>query len=44
LFAGVRPLVEEFPLEAAGVAYEQMINSTVRFRAIVCPTPPPVAK
>ena len=29
LFAGVRPIVEEFPLERAGEAYEKMMSSTV---------------
>ena len=38
LFAGVRPIVEEFPLERAGEAYEKMMSSTVHFRAVLCPT------
>ena len=44
LFAGVRPIVEEFPLERAGEAYEKMMSSTVHFRAVLCPTLAPTAK
>ena len=44
LFAGVRPIVEEFPLERAGEAYEKMMSSTVHFRAVLCPTLAPKAK
>jgi len=42
--AGVRPIVEEFPLEHAGETYEKMMSSTVHFRAVLCPTLAPTAK
>jgi len=32
---GVRPLIETFPLDRAGEAYERMINGRVRFRAVL---------
>src|SRR6202162_4118239 len=31
-FSGVRPMIEKFPLERAGEAYEQMISGRARFR------------
>jgi len=33
--AGVRPMIEEFPLEDAGRAYQRMITNQVRFRAVL---------
>jgi D-arabinose 1-dehydrogenase-like Zn-dependent alcohol dehydrogenase len=33
----VRPIVEEFPLDQAATAYRRMIDSTVRFRAVLTP-------
>jgi D-arabinose 1-dehydrogenase-like Zn-dependent alcohol dehydrogenase len=32
---GVRPMIEEFPLEEAARAYQRMITNQVRFRAVV---------
>jgi D-arabinose 1-dehydrogenase-like Zn-dependent alcohol dehydrogenase len=32
---GVRPMIEEFPLQDAGRAYERMITNQVRFRAVL---------
>ncbi len=32
---GVRPMIEEFPLEEAGRAYQRMISNQVRFRAVL---------
>lgn len=32
---GVRPMVERFPLEQAGVAYDRMISGKARFRAVL---------
>jgi propanol-preferring alcohol dehydrogenase len=37
--AGVRPSVEEFPLEEAATAFDRMMSSTVHFRAVLRPTP-----
>jgi len=33
----VRPMVETFPLERAGEAYERMMSNRVRFRAVLIP-------
>lgn len=35
LMAGVRPMVEVFPLEQAASAYEKMMNATVHFRSVL---------
>lgn len=35
LLAGVRPMIEAFPLVEAAAAYEQMITGKVRFRAVL---------
>jgi alcohol dehydrogenase, propanol-preferring len=32
---GVRPMIEEFPLEDAARAYQRMITNQVRFRAVL---------
>jgi D-arabinose 1-dehydrogenase-like Zn-dependent alcohol dehydrogenase len=32
---GVRPMIEEFPLEEAAHAYQRMLTNQVRFRAVV---------
>jgi D-arabinose 1-dehydrogenase-like Zn-dependent alcohol dehydrogenase len=32
---GIRPMIEEFPLEEAARAYQRMITNQVRFRAVV---------
>ena len=32
---GVRPMIEEFPLEDAARAFERMIKNQVRFRAVL---------
>jgi propanol-preferring alcohol dehydrogenase len=34
---GVRPIIETFKLEEANEAYDSMMNSTVRFRAVIVP-------
>jgi len=33
--SGVRPMIEEYPLERAAEAYEQMINGRARFRVVL---------
>jgi D-arabinose 1-dehydrogenase-like Zn-dependent alcohol dehydrogenase len=33
--SGVRPMVQTFPLEKYQEAYDAMMNSTVRFRAVI---------
>jgi D-arabinose 1-dehydrogenase-like Zn-dependent alcohol dehydrogenase len=33
----VRPLIETFPLERAGEAYNRMMSNQVRFRAVLTP-------
>ena len=33
--SGVRPTIEEFPLERAGEAYERMMANEARFRAVL---------
>jgi D-arabinose 1-dehydrogenase-like Zn-dependent alcohol dehydrogenase len=33
--SGVRPMIEKFPLEKAGEAYQQMISGKARFRAVL---------
>jgi D-arabinose 1-dehydrogenase-like Zn-dependent alcohol dehydrogenase len=33
----VRPLIETFPLERAGEAYQRMMSNQVRFRAVLTP-------
>jgi D-arabinose 1-dehydrogenase-like Zn-dependent alcohol dehydrogenase len=33
--SGVRPMIERYPLEKAGEAYEQMITGKARFRAVL---------
>lgn len=35
--SGVRPMIEEFPLSRAAEAYERMMTSKVRFRAVLRP-------
>lgn len=35
LHAGITPMVEVFPLEQAGLAYEKMMSATVQFRAVL---------
>jgi propanol-preferring alcohol dehydrogenase len=35
VLAGIKPMVEEFPLERASEAYEKMMNSKVRFRSVL---------
>jgi D-arabinose 1-dehydrogenase-like Zn-dependent alcohol dehydrogenase len=35
MHAGVRPMVETFPLERAAEAYESMMSAKVRFRAVL---------
>jgi D-arabinose 1-dehydrogenase-like Zn-dependent alcohol dehydrogenase len=32
---GITPMIETFPLDKAGEAYEKMMNSDVRFRAVL---------
>ena len=32
---GIRPVIEEFPFEAASAAYEKMLDSSVHFRAVL---------
>jgi D-arabinose 1-dehydrogenase-like Zn-dependent alcohol dehydrogenase len=32
---GVRPMIEEFPLERAAEAYERMISGSARFRVVL---------
>lgn len=34
-FAGIEPMVETFPLEQAALAYDRMLTSRVRFRAVL---------
>lgn len=34
-FAGVRPMIERYPLEKAGEAFEQMISGRARFRVVL---------
>ena len=33
--AGVKPMIEVFPLEQAALAYERMMNASVRFRSVL---------
>ena len=33
--AGVRPMIERYPLEKAAEAYDQMISGRVRFRVVL---------
>jgi D-arabinose 1-dehydrogenase-like Zn-dependent alcohol dehydrogenase len=35
VLTGIRPMIEEFPLEEAARAYERMITNQVRFRAVL---------
>jgi D-arabinose 1-dehydrogenase-like Zn-dependent alcohol dehydrogenase len=39
--AGMRPIVEEIPLERVSVAYQMTTSSTVHFRAVRGTTPLP---
>lgn len=32
---GVRPMIERYPLEKAGDAYQQMISGKARFRVVL---------
>ena len=34
-YTGVRPMIERYPLEKAGEAYEQMISGRARFRVVL---------
>jgi D-arabinose 1-dehydrogenase-like Zn-dependent alcohol dehydrogenase len=34
-FAGVRPQIEHFPLEAANEAFAKVMENTIRFRAVL---------
>jgi D-arabinose 1-dehydrogenase-like Zn-dependent alcohol dehydrogenase len=36
--AGVRPMIEEFPLERAAEAYDRMISGGARFRVVLKPS------
>ena len=36
---GIRPMIEEFPLEEASKAYQRMITNQVRFRAVLVNRP-----
>jgi D-arabinose 1-dehydrogenase-like Zn-dependent alcohol dehydrogenase len=33
--SGIRPMIEEFPLEEAARAYDRMMTHQVRFRAVL---------
>jgi len=33
--AGIRPMVEEFPLERAAEAYDRMMSGKARFRVVL---------
>ena len=35
VLAGIRPMIETFPLERAGEAYERMMSGAARFRMVL---------